>query len=199
MQVRRPSPAMLVALAALFVALGGTSYAALQLPKGSVGTSQLKRNAVTSPKVKPGSLLLSDFKRAERSRLRGPQGPQGPQGQQGLQGPQGVQGNTGAPGTARAFGSFAAAGVPTSAARVKALTVRKPAATTGVYCLSSPAVAVADSIPVVSTDYSGPATQDTITMVRSAGVGCDADEWTVQAFQATTANPINTNFSVVIP
>jgi hypothetical protein len=196
MQIRRPSPAMLVALAALFVALGGTSYAALKLPKGSVGTSQLKKNAVTSPKVKPGSLLLSDFKSAERSRLRGPQGAQGPQGPQG---PQGVQGNTGAPGTARAFGSFTSTGAPTSATRVKALTVRKPAATTGIYCLSSPAVAVADSIPVVSTDFSGPATADTITMVRSAGVGCNADEWAVWAFRATTAAGIDTNFSVVIP
>jgi hypothetical protein len=193
---------MLVALAALFVALGGTSYAALQLPKGSVGTSQLKRNAVTSPKVKPGSLLLSDFKRAERSRLRGPQGPQGPQGSQGAQGPQGpqgVQGNAGAPGTARAFGSFTATGAPTSTTRVKALTVRKPAATTGIYCLSSPAVAVADSIPVVSTDFAGPAEQDTITMIRSTGTFCNADEWTVQAFKANTLASVDTNFSVVIP
>jgi hypothetical protein len=188
---------MLVALAALFIALGGTSYAALQLPKGSVGTSQLKRNAVTSPKVKPGSLLLSDFKRAERSRLRGPQGPQGPHGPQGLQGPQGVQGNTGAPGTARAFGSFTATGAPTSATRVKALTVRKPG--TGIYCLSSPAVAVADSIPVVSTDFSGPATTDTITMVRSAGFGCNADEWAIWAFDASAGTSFDTNFSVVIP
>ena len=41
----RPSPAMVVAITALIVALGGTGYAALKLPKSSVGTAQLKRNA----------------------------------------------------------------------------------------------------------------------------------------------------------
>jgi hypothetical protein len=86
---------MFVALLALFVALGGSSYAALQLPKGSVGARQLKTNSVTSPKVKPGSLLVSDFRRSQRSRLRGPAGPQGPQG---LLGPQGLQGQQGVPG-----------------------------------------------------------------------------------------------------
>ena len=66
--------ANVIATLALFIALGGSSYAALQLPKGSVGTKQLKRNAVTSPKVKPGSLVLSDFRASQRSRLRGPAG-----------------------------------------------------------------------------------------------------------------------------
>jgi hypothetical protein len=92
MRFRRPSPATVIAVLALFVALGGTSYAALQLPKGSVGAKQLKKNAVTSPKVKPGSLVLSDFRRSQRSRLRGPRGltgAQGAQGAQGLQGPAG--------------------------------------------------------------------------------------------------------------
>jgi hypothetical protein len=92
MRVRKPSPALLVALLALFVALGGTSYAALKLPKNSVGAKQLKRNSVTSPKVKAGSLLLSDFKASERTALQGPQGPEGARGPQGTQGPQGVAG-----------------------------------------------------------------------------------------------------------
>jgi hypothetical protein len=89
---RMPSPAMVVALLALFVALGGSSYAALKLPKGSVGPKQLKKNAVTSSKVKPGSLLTSDFKASQRSALRGPQGAQGAQGAQGPQGPGGPEG-----------------------------------------------------------------------------------------------------------
>ena len=49
---RRPSPAFVISLLALFVALGGTSYAAVGLAKNSVGTKQLKKNAVTSPKIK---------------------------------------------------------------------------------------------------------------------------------------------------
>jgi hypothetical protein len=84
--------ANVTSLVALFVALGGSSYAALNLPKGSVGAKQLRKNAVTSPKVKPGSLLLSDFRRAQRSRLRGPQGVAGPQGAAGPAGPQGPAG-----------------------------------------------------------------------------------------------------------
>jgi hypothetical protein len=89
MRLRRPSPAMLVALLALFVALGGSSYAALQLPKGSIGTKQLKNGAVTSKKVRNNSLLVRDFRASQRSRLRGPQGARGPQGPQGPQGPVG--------------------------------------------------------------------------------------------------------------
>jgi hypothetical protein len=49
---RKPSPALVISLIALFVALGGTSYAAVALPKNSVGTMQLKKNAVTSKKIK---------------------------------------------------------------------------------------------------------------------------------------------------
>lgn len=48
---RRPSPAMIVAMLALIVALGGTSYAAFRVPSNSVGTKQLKNNAVTTPKI----------------------------------------------------------------------------------------------------------------------------------------------------
>jgi len=40
-----------VAYLALFVALGGTSYAALSLPANSVGTKQLRNGAVTGRKL----------------------------------------------------------------------------------------------------------------------------------------------------
>ena len=86
----RPSPAMVVACAALFVSLSGAGYAAIVLPAKSVGTKHLKRNAVTSAKVKKHSLLRSDFKRGQLP--RGPQGPQGIQGAQGIQGPKGDPG-----------------------------------------------------------------------------------------------------------
>ena len=41
---------------ALFVALGGTSYAAINLPAGSVGPRQLKKGAVTTSKLANGSV-----------------------------------------------------------------------------------------------------------------------------------------------
>lgn len=52
---------MVIAYLALFIALGGASYAALSIPRNSVGTAQLKRNAVTSGKVKNRSLRAIDF------------------------------------------------------------------------------------------------------------------------------------------
>ena len=57
---RRPSPATGIAVIALIVALGGTSFAAsVALPRNSVGTAQLKGNAVTSPKVQERLALES--------------------------------------------------------------------------------------------------------------------------------------------
>jgi hypothetical protein len=58
----RPSPAMVVAFIALFVAIGGSSYAVTRLPRNSVGSTQLKRNAVTGAKVKNRSLTAADIK-----------------------------------------------------------------------------------------------------------------------------------------
>ena len=50
-----PSPAMAVALCALFVALGGASYA-LTVPRNSVGPNQLRTHAVTSTKLGTGAV-----------------------------------------------------------------------------------------------------------------------------------------------
>lgn len=55
-------PATIISCIALFVALSGASYAAVKLPKNSVGEKQLKKNAVTSKKVKDGSLTSADIK-----------------------------------------------------------------------------------------------------------------------------------------
>jgi len=70
-----PSPAMVVAMLALLVALGGVGYAATALPRNSVGTPQLKKNAVTSIKVKDRSLLARDFKRGQLPRAARPARP----------------------------------------------------------------------------------------------------------------------------
>jgi hypothetical protein len=52
----RLSYANVTASLALFVALGGTSYAAIKLPARSVGTVQLKSRAVTKAKIAPGAV-----------------------------------------------------------------------------------------------------------------------------------------------
>lgn len=87
---RRISFGDVMATLALFVALGGISWAATSLPKHSVGKKQIKRNAVVSSKVKNGTLAAGDFKRGQL--------PAGPPGAQGAIGEEGPQGQPGAPG-----------------------------------------------------------------------------------------------------
>jgi hypothetical protein len=58
-RMKAPGPALVISLIALFVALGGTTYAATSLPKNSVGTKQLKKNAVTSKKIKNGAVTAA--------------------------------------------------------------------------------------------------------------------------------------------
>ena len=65
----RPSPAMVVACLALGLALGGTSYAAVKLPRNSVGTKQLKKNAVTSPKIKNNGVTGADVNEASLAKV----------------------------------------------------------------------------------------------------------------------------------
>jgi hypothetical protein len=104
----RPSHATVVAYLALFVALGGSSYAAVKLGKNSVKGRNIAANAVTSPKVKNGSLLKADFKAGQLP--RGDQGERGPKGDQGEPGTDGAPGKDGAPGTDGAPGEDGAPG-----------------------------------------------------------------------------------------
>jgi hypothetical protein len=77
-----------VALLSLFVALGGTSYAAVALPANSVGAKQIRKaaigpaklraNAIDSSRVRDGSLHASDF--AAGQLPQGSTGPAGPAG-----------------------------------------------------------------------------------------------------------------------
>lgn len=80
---------VMVTLLAFVVLCGGGAYAAGQLlGKNSVGTKQLKKNSVTSVKVKDGSLKPKDFAKGALPATEGTQGPQG------------------SPGTSRGFQAF---------------------------------------------------------------------------------------------
>ena len=81
---RHITPSLIISVMALFVALGGASYAAIKIPKNSVGNTQLRKDAVTSTKVKDRSLLATDFRTGQL--------------------PRGATGATGATGTAGAAG-----------------------------------------------------------------------------------------------
>ena len=84
------SYANVMATVAVFVALGGTSYAVASLPKNSVGAPQIKAKAVGSSELRTrairskhihnGSVSAKDLSAAARRSLRGKQGPVGPPG-----------------------------------------------------------------------------------------------------------------------
>jgi hypothetical protein len=88
--------ANVMATLALFIALGGTTYAAASLPHNSVGSSQLRSNAVTASKIRSGavasseikdrSIGLKDISDSARNSLKGSQGAQGPAGAAGAPG-----------------------------------------------------------------------------------------------------------------
>jgi hypothetical protein len=89
-ELRSPSPAFIIAMLALFVALGGTSVAAIGLSRGSVKGKFIAKNAITSPKVKNHSLKKSDFAAKQL--------PAGPRGLKGDKGDKGDAGQVPAPG-----------------------------------------------------------------------------------------------------
>src|SRR3954469_7950210 len=83
-----------VATLALFVALGGSSYAAVTLTGRNIKDSSLtgrdvKDKSLTGRDVRNGSIEKEDLDPSLPASLRGAQGLQGPQGPQGIQGPAG--------------------------------------------------------------------------------------------------------------
>ena len=137
-QVPRPSPGTAIACLALLVALSGTAFAVTALPKGSVGAKQLKKNAVTSAKVKDGSLQGSDFAAGQLpAGATGAPGPAGvpgspgPTGAPGSPGPTGAPGTPGSPGPTGATGPPGPAGVPDSTVVFSNFTVAVGATSTG--------------------------------------------------------------------
>ena len=79
-----------IALLALFLALGGTTYAA--------STALIGKNTVASPQVVNGSLQTKDLSKKARKALKGNRGLQGAQGAPGTAGAAGPKGATGAQG-----------------------------------------------------------------------------------------------------
>lgn len=112
--------ANVTATIALFIALGGTSYAALSLPRNSVGSAQIRAGGVRSSEVKNRSLRLSDLSVSARQSLRGAKGDAG------------AQGPAGTP-AVKYFAALSAAG---ETRRGNATAVRHTAIGSGVYTVS---------------------------------------------------------------
>lgn len=188
--------ANVVASAALFVALGGVSYAAVKLPKNSVGGAQIKNNAVTGAKVKNSALTGADVKNKSltaadfNGSVQGPAGPAGPAGAAGAAGATGAKGATGATGATGAAGSaLAYVRINTDGTFVadhsKGVTgtVRFSA---GLYCIDFAGLTQADihnvSATLVSTGGAGPGEIEAGTNA-CAGGGLSGDVY-VRAFNS---------------
>jgi hypothetical protein len=97
----RLSYANVVATLALFVALGGSSYAALTITSRDVKNNSLtgadvKNSSLTGSDIKEQSLRPSDFRAGDLP--PGPAGPAGPPGAKGDRGEKGERGEAGVPG-----------------------------------------------------------------------------------------------------
>jgi hypothetical protein len=121
--------ANVTATLALFIALGGSSYAAVKITGKNVADGSL-----TTRDVKNRSLLKRDFKAGQLP--AGAPGAQGPKGEQGIQGLNGTDGAPGAPGSAAAFAALHPDGsiYPTLSKNVDRST-HIGAANSGFYCL----------------------------------------------------------------
>src|SRR3954454_5344372 len=62
---KRPSPAMVLAMVALILALAGTAYAGTQLSRNSVGTFQLRNGSVTTAKIHKGAVTSAKISGCE--------------------------------------------------------------------------------------------------------------------------------------
>lgn len=105
--MRHLSFANVISCVALFVALGGTSYAIVKVPRNSVGSREVKNRSLKAVDLASGAIQGA----------RGARGPQGPAGPAGERGPADVV-------TANRNKIFMALGGPTS---VDAVTITLPA------------------------------------------------------------------------
>lgn len=131
----RPTYANVLATLAIFVAMGGTSYAltmigsaniyddsirhwdirnddirGTDIASGAIGTGELKADAVTSTRIAPDTITLADISADAEAALQGQTGAQGPQGDPGATGdtgPTGPTGDTGPTGPAGTAMAFA--------------------------------------------------------------------------------------------
>lgn len=94
----------------VFIALSGTSYAAVKLSAKSVGERELKDSAVTSSKIQDGTIAAADLAAAALTA-----GPRGPRGGEGPAGAKGDGGPAGPRGPSDAYVATGAGGFPTQA------------------------------------------------------------------------------------
>ena len=142
---RLPTPSIVVASVAVFIALSGSAVAAT----GLIDTKGIATGAVTSAKIKNGAIKLADLNAATRASLRsgpgatgatgtpgtsgsnGANGPNGPNGANGVDGDDGDDGDDGSDGADGILAPLSATGgltaLPTSTPPTVVVTLTVPA------------------------------------------------------------------------
>jgi hypothetical protein len=107
LRVRKPTPALVISMLALFVALGSSSLAApvRDAAKKLISGKQIKDSSLTTKDIKNRSLLKADFKAGQLP--AGAKGDAGPKGDKGDKGNDGNQGPAGPTAAAKASKNFA--------------------------------------------------------------------------------------------
>jgi collagen triple helix repeat protein len=175
-----------IALLALFLALGGTTYAA--------STALIGKNTVASPQVVNGSLQAKDLSKKARKALKGNRGLRGltgatgAPGTPGTPGAKGDKGDTGAAGTAVAWAYIHSDGTvdPVQSKGIVNANVTNP--TAGYYCFTGLSftpkninVSANNIGPVLDTVASGSIQATGQTFITCAGAQARATTWGVGA------------------
>jgi hypothetical protein len=198
----RISPASLLALVALFVALGGVSYAAAtidgkSIQNNSIPGKKLKNKAITNKKVKPGTLAANRLTPAARASLKGAQGQQGPQGPQGPAG------------TALAYAQVNDGGASSLVVARTAGFSDITRVAVGTYCLALDAGLVGQAFTaggdptrptVASVEYGNTGTQtgQLIVEPRGSNTDCSDNRFEVHTYRnGVAANDVS--FSLIVP
>jgi hypothetical protein len=219
MRLRRPSHATVIAYAALFTALTGSAYAAIQLPRDSVGARELRANSVGRSEIRPGAVGSTEVANGSLRRIdfaagqlpAGARGPVGERGERGERGLQGAPGAAGAPGTAKAWAHISDSSGPTNLvdeSRSKGITdamVSKGG--TGTYCfdlssIPNAHVGIASPNPVYNPENA--AVNDRIALVQNLtndtfGQGCPStSDMVVVIHDISVEGPVDWFFHVAI-
>jgi hypothetical protein len=128
--------ANVVATLALFIALGGASYAAVTLPKNSVGAKQIKKGSISADKL-------------SKSAIKSLAGIPGAAGPAGINGRDGAQGQPGTAGLAEGFSATGSVSIETGEFEEIVRTLLVP--TSGTFLVNADVALVAGATPL---DYS---------------------------------------------
>jgi hypothetical protein len=175
-KIGMPSPAMIVALLALCVALGGSAYAA-----GKINGKNIRNGTITGKKVKNRTITSSKISRTTIRALKGRRGLRGARGFRGL------KGDRGANGTALAYARVASDGT-IDTARVKGITQANMSHTSGsgIYCLSL-SFAAKNVVATLEPTATGNELIYASIPAPSPSLGCPSGAITVQVRDAVGA------------